>query len=751
MKQRSSNELRLVSAPRRSESNCGQATRLDQRGLKAILDAATEGYWSWNIPKGEACFSEQWIELAGSSHSQKATAGEFLKSIVHPDDLAESESQLKAHLAGRTEVLDCECRLLTRTGAYRCARLRGRVLRRDKRGRPLQMVGTVHAGTDHQLAYQELEQSHAQLSAIFEAAEEMIWVVDPKDFRLLTFNKPVDELIFNASGIHPRRGMRPEDISMQEAEDWNLFYKKVLQKGSFETEYRFQGIPRVLHLISKCLIREDKIFGICIIAQDITARRQIEEALRRSEEKFSKAFLDSPTSLILTSMRDHRYIEVNEAFLDATGYQREELIGKTPLERAILVKPEQRTQLVQLVNERGSYRGVEIAFRTKSGEIREGLGSATKIEIEGEPCILAVVVDVTEQKRVTEALRESEERLRIAIDSGPMYAFEWNPITDEVHRSEKSAQILDFDSGESVHLKSNFVDRIDPEDRQKYRDVISVLSLEKPGYKVSFRLVRRDQTVLWLEEAGRAFFGPDDKIRKVVGMTLDVTETRQSERVLRELSGRLINSQEEERRRIARELHDHIGQELALLCAHAQRIDSGVSDQENTARADAHELYRKIKDIAVDVSKLSHRLHSSELDFLGLASAADRLCRDFAGQYGLNMDWQINDVPPQFDRAKSLCFYRVLQESLQNVAKHSRATRVLVELFGKGNELTLKVVDNGIGFEVASIRFGSGLGLVSMRERLNLVGGSFEITSGEGHGTILTAKVAISVAAAQNN
>ena len=234
-------------------------------------------------------------------------------------------------------------------------------------------------------------------------------------------------------------------------------------------------------------------------------------------------------------------------------------------------------------------------------------------------------------------------------------------------------------------------------------------------------------------------------------MTLDVTETRQSERVLRELSGRLITSQEEERRRVARELHDHIGQELALLCAHAQRVDSGVAEQENTARADVHELYRKIKDIAVDVSKLSHRLHSSELDFLGLSSAADRLCRDFASQYSIDMDCQINNLPSQFDRVKALCFYRILQESLQNVVRHSRATRVLVELFGKGNEVTLKVVDNGIGFEVSSVRFGSGLGLVSMRERLNLVGGSLEITSREGHGTILTAKVAISAAAVQNS
>ena len=752
MKEQPSKERRRVTAARgQHANNGGKAARLTPRGPKTILDVLTEGYWSWNIPTGEVSFSEKWLDLAGFSTPRRNGAGEFLKSIIHADDLAGYESRLEAHLAGRTEALDCECRLLTRAGAYRWARLHGRVVRRDKRGHPLQMVGTVVDRNDYRLAHRELEQSHAQLSAIFEAAEEMIWVVDPKDFRLLTFNKPLDELVFKARGFHPRRGMRPEDISLEEANRWKLFYKKVLQKGSFETEYRFKGIPRVLHLISKCLIRDGNVFGICIIGQDITERRQMEEALRRSEEKFSKAFLDSPTAVMLTSLLDHRFMEVNEAFVSATGYQREELIGKTASELAIWVKPELRTQLVQLLNERGSYRGVEIALRTKSGEIREALGSATKIEIEGEPCMLSVAVDITERKAALEALRESEERLRIAIDSGPMYAFEWDPHTDKVRRSEKSAGIFEFANDGPFDKKREFIERIHPEDRQSYLDIVGGLSPENPGYKTVFRLLRRDQGMLWLEEAGRAFFGPDGKIRKVVGMTLDVTDSRQSERTLRELSGRLITSQEEERRRIARELHDHIGQELALLCAHAQRVDSGVADEEHTARADVHELYRKIKEIAVDVSKLSHRLHSSELDFLGLAAAADRLCRDFASQSVINMDHQIKDIPAQLDRGKSLCFYRILQECLQNVGKHSHASRVLVELYGRGNELTLRVVDNGIGFEAAGPRFGSGLGLVSIRERLNLVGGSLEITSGEGRGTIVTAKVSVVAAANQTN
>jgi PAS domain S-box-containing protein len=367
MKERQSKPLRLVPASsRRKASTSGHTIRLSERGLKSILDAATEGYWSWNISTGDAVFSAQWLTTVGFSALQRTTPGQFLKKLIHPDDLPRYESRLEAHLAGRSEALDCECRVRTRTGTYLWVRLRGRVVRRDKQGAPIQMVGTVVDTTDYQQTHEELEESHTQLSAIFEAAEEMIWVVDPDDFRLLTFNQPVDELIFKARGIHPRRGMSPEEISLQEAESWKQFYANVLQKGSFETEYQFVSLPNVLHLISKCLVRSGKVFGICVIAQDITQRRHMEEALRKSEEKFSKAFQDSPVALILTSLRDHRFMEVNEAFLDATGYQRAEIVGKSPLDLGIWVKPEQRNQLVELLNEHGSFRGIEVSFHTKS-------------------------------------------------------------------------------------------------------------------------------------------------------------------------------------------------------------------------------------------------------------------------------------------------------------------------------------------------------------------------------------------------
>jgi signal transduction histidine kinase len=248
--------------------------------------------------------------------------------------------------------------------------------------------------------------------------------------------------------------------------------------------------------------------------------------------------------------------------------------------------------------------------------------------------------------------------------------------------------------------------------------------------------------MLWLEESGRAFFNSDGAISKVVGMTNDVTEMRESERTLRELSGRLISSQEEERQRIARELHDHIGQEMALLCVQVHRLSSSQSDLESI-QGDAQRIYKKAKDISTEISKLSHRLHSTELDFLGLTNAAERLCRDFSTQFGIAIDFASAKMPPKFDIHKTRCFYRVLQEALQNIAKHSRASAVRVRLDITNQGLTMEIQDNGVGFDLHRARFKAGLGLVSIRERLHLVGGRLTLNSRHGAGTTLAATVPI--------
>ena len=139
------------------------------------------------------------------------------------------------------------------------------------------------------------------------------------------------------------------------------------------------------------------------MAVDITERKLAEEALKKSEEKFSKAFRESPMALAVTRVKDHRYIDVNDTYEQMTGWRRDEIIGRTPFDLKLWVDPTQRTEMAKEIQAKGTVRNLEFRFRRKDGEQRDGLGSAELIEIEGEPCLMAVVADITERKQIRAA------------------------------------------------------------------------------------------------------------------------------------------------------------------------------------------------------------------------------------------------------------------------------------------------------------------------------------------------------------
>ena len=708
--------------------------------LKSILDSATEGYGRWCIPDGDLEFGDHWLKSLGYSRSTLKTKA--VKSLIHPDDCALYESQIRALIKNETPALCCEVRFRAKSGDYRWFELRGKAIKANNRGIPVEIAATACDIQARRQQQDESVQRYGQFAATLNATEDCIFVVDSVKFGLVLFNKPFENLVLETRGLHLRPGLRAEEIVPDRASSWNDLFRRVLQHGNADQEYEIPAVKETYRLFAQPWIVKDRVSGICVFCRKITSQMRTEEALRKSEEKFSKAFREGPIALALTSLRDYRYLEVNDAFLDLTGYTRPEIIGKTPFDINLWVEPEQRIEGVRELLSTGYVRNREFLYRTRSGEIRHGIGSATIVDVDGEPCMLGVSYDISDRKRAIEALRESEQHLHLAIESGRMYAFEWDPVSDEVRRSKESEKILAATESQ-LRTERELLDLLRPEDKEQYLQTLRSLTPESPDFNVVFRLNRRDGNMLWLKKSGRAFFHPDRRILKVVGIATDVTEARESERILRELSRRLISTQEEERRRIARDLHDHIGQEMALLSVQAHRLATSKSQAESALRNEAQQIYKQIKQIATEVSKLSHRLHSTELDFLGLAASAERLCRDFSNQYGITMDFKSESVPSRMDINKTLCFYRVLQEALQNVAKHSHATRVSVKLAAGNDCLTIRIQDDGIGFDVEKARFESGLGLVSIRERLHLVGGQFTMSSNPGTGTTLSARVPI--------
>jgi PAS domain S-box-containing protein len=224
----------------------------------------------------------------------------------------------------------------------------------------------------------------------------------------------------------------------------------------------------------------------------------------------------------------------------------------------------------------------------------------------------------------------------------------------------------------------------------------------------------------------------------VAEIARDVTDQDRAEKALSSLSHRLIHAQEEERARIARELHDDIGQRLALLAI-------GLTEASGASPDGLHEsqtimLKKQAVEIATDVQALAHELHSSKLDLLGIATAMRSLCNEFGAQRHVEVAFATDHVPDDVSSDISLCFFRVLQEALHNGAKHSGAEHFDVQLWGALNEIHLVVSDTGQGFDLAAADAGRGLGLVSMRERLKLVDGNLTIETQPQRGTRIHAR-----------
>jgi PAS domain S-box-containing protein len=236
--------------------------------------------------------------------------------------------------------------------------------------------------------------------------------------------------------------------------------------------------------------------------------------------------------------------------------------------------------------------------------------------------------------------------------------------------------------------------------------------------------------------------------RFILASVVDLTERRRAEaesrasrRELELLAGQLIEAQEAERRRIARELHDDLNQELALLAVEIDLLGQCPprSGPEVTKRM--RELAGRVKELSATVHDLSHQLHPSKLEQLGLVAGVRGLCKELGQHHGLDLEFTHRDIRQAIPEATALCLYRITQEALQNVVKHGCTDRARVELTGAPGELRLQIRDEGVGFDPAAVPADGGLGLVSMRERLSLVGGQMVIDARPGSGTRIDARV----------
>ena len=355
-------------------------------------------------------------------------------------------------------------------------------------------------------------------------------------------------------------------------------------------------------------------------------------------------------------------------------------------------------------------------------------------------CAFVLAALFAERRQHEAVLMESEARLQEALAAGAVTAFEWDVRTDLSRHSENVAQVLGFDPQQTV-TASSFLKRVHPDDRVRFKALVRGVRPDSPSYAVTFRFIRPDGREIWLEETARAEFDAEGRFVRIKGLTRDITERKWAEerQAARELSGRLIDAQEEERSRLARELHDDVTQRLAVLA-----IDAGREERilPSAAGGKAMRAMREgLIRLSEDVHALAYRLHPSIIEELGLVDALKTECERFGRMASIAVEVKAQEIPEPLPHAVALCLYRITQEALRNVRRHAGASAVQVSLRRLDGGVQLAVRDNGAGFDPAQHRDRPSLGHASMRQRIYQLKGELEVESAPGHGTTVLAWV----------
>jgi len=354
--------------------------------------------------------------------------------------------------------------------------------------------------------------------------------------------------------------------------------------------------------------------------------------------------------------------------------------------------------------------------------------------------MIGIAVDITERKEVQAARLVAETRYGQLLESIEAIAWRADPASFRfTFVSSKAEHTLGYPVARWLQDAKFWPAHVHPDDRDWVVKACSRDTKRGKDHVLEYRMIAADGRVVWLHDKVTVLSKKGRPV-ELIGIMVDITALKEAEERVRALGGRLIKAQEAERRRIARELHDDINQRIALVAIDLQRLGQQRFQSPREASRYTRSLWKRTSAISTQISRLCGQLHSSKLEHLGLASAVRDLCNVIADRQPVKIQFSARSVPRKLPTDLALCLFRVCQEALSNIVKHSRCSRVQVKLVLKPATLELAVTDNGIGFE-PDVRHGHGLGLVSMEERLHLVGGRLSVRSASRKGTSVFASV----------
>ncbi len=695
--------------------------------------------------------SPQAVRILGYELSEWTGDPDFFFRHLHP----QGRERVVSFCAERTRALQhhqMEYRMLAADG--RLVWLRDIVHVSVEGGRPVELIGVMLDITERKRAEEALRESEGRLAAFMNHSPAVIFIKD-QDGRYQYINREFER----HTGINRSQVLGRFDadfLPAHQAEELRAHDLAVLSAGhelQFEETVRSPTGPRA-YIVSKFPLEgaDGRFSGTCGIAFDITERKRAEEARWESDARLS-TFMEHSPALMFIKDREGRYLQVNREFELQFGLPREEIVGRTDEEifepgqaagyRAADLKVLTTGSALELEEEATYTDGKHINIVSKF-PLRDAQGSISGV--------CGIAFDITERKRAEKALRESELRFRVLVEGVRDYAIFMLDPDGRVASWNSGAERIKGYRTEDV-LGRHFSCFYTPED---------VAAGLPEAHLADARLHGRAEAEGWRVRKDGSRFLADvtlTPLRKESGelygftkVTRDITERRRAEEEIRAhteqlqaLSRRLVETQERERKQLARELHDRVGQSMAALKINLEVFKAQIAGKKSSIDAmrldDCLQLIEQTVDM---ISNLTSELRPPMLDDYGLVAALGWYASLFERRTGIDVSVvPVAESAPRLSAEAEAALFRIAQEAMTNVAKHARARRLRIALRQGAHSVVLRIADDGCGFDIAQTqkRRRASWGMITMRERAQAVGARLKVEAAPGQGTTVAVEL----------